>query len=141
MATPAPTLAQRPVPDAAAVAGAQAGAPTPAGWPSGRAKLRFEVTIPAAVRAEPTTGRVFVILSRTNQSEPRLQIGRIGAPMFGRDVEQLQPGRAAVVGGSDLGHPVWDLAEIPAGDLLGAGGGERLHRVPPRRREGAVDAR
>ncbi len=100
---------------AGVVAGAQAGAPTPAGWPSGRAKLRFEVTIPAAVRAEPTTGRVFVILSRTNQSEPRLQIGRIGAPMFGRDVEQLQPGRAAVVGGSDLGHPVWDLADIPAG--------------------------
>ena len=56
-----------------------------------------------------------MILSRTNQSEPRLQIGRIGAPMFGRDVEQLQPGRAAVVGGSDLGHPVWDLADIPAG--------------------------
>src|SRR5512139_4011925 len=90
---------------ASGVAYAQGSAATPAGWPSGRARLRFEVTIPAAVRSEPTTGRVFVILSRTNQTEPRLQIGRIGAPMFGRDIEQLQPGRAAIVGGGDLGHP------------------------------------
>lgn len=92
-----------------------AGDVTPAGWPSGRAKLRFEVTIPSAVRSEATTGRVFVILSRANQPEPRLQIGRIGTPMFGRDVVQLPAGRAAVVDGRDLGHPVWDLADVPAG--------------------------
>ena len=91
------------------------GTPTPAGWPSGRAKVRFEVTIPSAVRSEATTGRVFVILSRTNQPEPRLQIGRIGTPMFGHDIVQLAAGQPAVVDGRDLGHPVWDLAEIPAG--------------------------
>lgn len=93
-----------------------AGDATPSGWPSGRAKLRFEVTIPPVVRSAATTGRVFVILSRANQPEPRLQIGRIGTPMFGHDIMQLPAGRAAVVDGRDLGHPVWDLADIPAGN-------------------------
>lgn len=88
----------------------------PHGWPSGKARVRFEIEIPAAQRSEATTGRVFVILSRTNQPEPRLQIGRIGTPFFGRDIERLPAGGVAVVDGTDLGHPVWDMAEIPAGD-------------------------
>jgi hypothetical protein len=91
-------------------------AQTTHGWPSGRAKARFEIRIPATVRGEPTTGRVFVMLARTNQTEPRFQIGRIGVPMFGRDVTALAPGAPAVIDGTDLGHPVWDLANIPAGD-------------------------
>ena len=88
----------------------------PPGWPSGRAKLRFEISISPTVRSEETTGRVYVILSRTEQPEPRLQIGRIGVPMFARDVERLAPGRPATIDGSDLGHPVWDLADIPRGE-------------------------
>lgn len=91
-------------------------AQNPHGWPSGRARLRFEVQVSPAARPEPTTGRVFVILARTNTTEPRLQIGRIGTPMFGRDIERLPVGGVAVVDGTDLGHPVWDLADIPAGD-------------------------
>ncbi len=88
----------------------------PHGWPSGNAKVRFEIQVPASARNEPTTGRAFVILSRTNQTEPRLQIGRIGTPFFGRDFEKLAPGGVAVVDGTDLGHPVWDMSEIPPGD-------------------------
>ena len=84
--------------------------------PSGRAQIRFEISVPRAVRSEPTTGRVYAILSKTNDREPRLQIGRVGAPMFGRDVERLAPGQASVVDGSDLGTPVADLADIPAGE-------------------------
>lgn len=101
---------------AVAVISALAQAQQPPGWPSGRARLRFEVEIPAQVRAEPTTGRAFVILSKTNQSEPRLQIGRIGVPFFGRDFERVVPGGTAVVDGSDLGHPVWDMVDIPPGE-------------------------
>lgn len=51
--------------------------------------LRFEVSFPASAHAEAITGRVFVMLSRTNQQEPRFQIGRTGVPFFGRDVEEL----------------------------------------------------
>jgi hypothetical protein len=99
----------------AATADAQS-PPIPDGWPSGRAKARFEIVVPPGVRSEPTTGRVYVILSRTDSVEPRLQVGRVGAPMFGRDVVRLLPGAAATVDGTDLGTPVWDLADVPAGD-------------------------
>lgn len=85
-------------------------------WPSGKARARFEITIPAAARSGPTTGRVFVILARTNDREPRLQIGRVGAPMFGRDFSAVAPGRPIVVDGTDLGTPVADMADLPAGD-------------------------
>ncbi|MGQ0646308.1 MAG: alpha/beta hydrolase-fold protein [Gemmatimonadaceae bacterium] len=88
----------------------------PHGWPTGRAKVKFEVEIPASVRSEATTGRAFVMLARTNTTEPRFQIGRIGVPMFGRDFVQVGPGGVATVDGTDLGHPVWDLADIPAGE-------------------------
>ncbi len=91
-------------------------AQVPTGWPAGKAKLRFAVTVPLSVRGEATTGRVYVILSRTNQTEPRLQIGRVGTPFFGHDVERIPPGGEMVVTGDDLGHPVWDFADMPAGE-------------------------
>ena len=54
--------------------------------------VRFEVSVPAATLATPLTGRVFVIISKVNDREPRLQTGRTGAPFFGRDVEGLEAG-------------------------------------------------
>ena len=84
--------------------------------PSGRAKLRFEIVVPASARKEATTGRAFVILARSDSVEPRLQISRVGTPMFGRDFERLPPGGSVTVDGTDLGHPVWDMADIPAGE-------------------------
>src|SRR5439155_27118567 len=78
--------------------------------------LRFEITFPASAHAGPVTGRAYVMLSKTNTPEPRTQIGRLGAPFFGHDVERLAPGAPAVVDARDLGHPVWDMRDIPAGD-------------------------
>ena len=62
------------------------------------------------------TGRVFVMISRTSDREPRLQIGRNGAPFFGRDVEGLKPEQPAVIDATDLGSPVSSLTEIPPGE-------------------------
>ena len=80
--------------------------------------MRFEITFPAAANPGPITGRVYVMLSRTNDREPRLQIGRLGVPFFGRDVERVTPGQTAVVDASDLGHPVWDMRDLPAGEYF-----------------------
>ena len=74
--------------------------------------------MPPAVRGEPVTGRVYVMIARTNEREPRLQIGRTGTPFFGRDVEMLPPGRAAVLDQTDLGTPVASLKDIPPGDYF-----------------------
>jgi len=77
---------------------------------------RFEIVVPEALRADPLTGRVYVMIARTDSREPRLQIGRTGEPFFGRDVEDLAPGRPAVIDGTDLGWPVEKLGDLPPGD-------------------------
>ncbi len=79
---------------------------------------RFEVSFAASAHAQRITGRVFVMISNTDEPEPRLQTGSWGdtAPLFGADVAQLRPGEAAVIDGSTLGYPPKSLSDIPAGD-------------------------
>lgn len=83
--------------------------------PSG---LRFEISFPAAAHADPVTGRAFVIISRNNDTEPRLQIGRFGVPLYGRDIDKLAPGDSGVIDSSDLGFPIESLKDLPAGDYF-----------------------
>lgn len=80
--------------------------------------LRVEVSVPASVRKEAITGRVYVMIAKTNDREPRLQIGRTGTPFFGRDVDMLPPGRAAILDQTDLGTPVASLKDIPPGEYF-----------------------
>src|SRR5271155_3241135 len=80
------------------------------------ADTHFDISYPKSANAGPITGRVYVMITRATDREPRLQVGRVGIPFFGRDVEKLAPGQAAVIDASDLGTPVVSLSEIPAGD-------------------------
>ena len=89
--------------------------------------LRFEISVPASAHAQPITGRVYVMITRTldvtvrgtlQKVDPRLQIGRTGVPFFGRDVEKLAPGQAAVIDETDLGSPVDSLKDIPPGEYF-----------------------
>jgi hypothetical protein len=80
------------------------------------ARLRFEITFPASAHDSAITGRAYVMISRTDTPEPHLQVSRTGAPFFGRDIAGIAPGQVAVVDGTDLGHPVWDMRDIPAGE-------------------------
>ncbi len=87
------------------------------------AALRFELSFPASVRSEPADGRVFVIVARAGDPEPRLQFGKEGEqyrspPFFGQDVEGLKPGQWAAIGGGALGYPVARLADLPPGDYF-----------------------
>ena len=43
---------------------------------SAESKLTFRLSYPADVQSGPLTGRAYVIISRTNEKEPRLQVGR-----------------------------------------------------------------
>ncbi|MBZ5515851.1 MAG: hypothetical protein LAN62_13600 [Acidobacteriia bacterium] len=81
-------------------------------------RLRFKISFPASVHAQPITGRVFVAITRDASKEPRLQAGYWGdaAPLFGVDVDKLQPGQVAVIGSTVIGYPVERLSKIPAGD-------------------------
>jgi len=64
------------------------------------------------------TGRVFVMISTSDQPEPRLQIGREGTPFFGRDVVDLEPGGAGIIDETALGSPLESLSELPPGDYF-----------------------
>ncbi len=80
------------------------------------ADTRFEISFPPAAHSAAITGRVYVMISHRNDPDPRLQIGRLGAPFFGRDVENLAPGANATIDATDLGSPVKSLSEIPPGE-------------------------
>jgi hypothetical protein len=79
-------------------------------------ETHFDISYPKAANAGPVAGRVYVMISRATDREPRLQVGRVGVPFFGRDVEKLAAGQAAVIDAADLGSPVVSLPEIPAGE-------------------------
>jgi hypothetical protein len=78
--------------------------------------LRFEISFPSSAHPDPITGRVFILISRDNSNEPRLQMTRTGPPIFGRDIEKLAPGQSATIDESDLGAPIESLRDFPAGD-------------------------
>ena len=80
--------------------------------------LRFEITVPAALRDQPQTGRMYVFLTRDSSPEPRLQVRHESdcTPFFGVDVTQLHAGSPGVIDGTTLGYPVASLRELPAGD-------------------------
>src|ERR1700722_14745383 len=80
-------------------------------WGGGQA---CESSFPARAHSGP----VFGALTRHAESEPRMPVARWQrcTPLFGVDVEQLQPGNAARIDGGTLGDPMRSLRELPAGD-------------------------
>ena len=85
---------------------------------NGTANTRVVVSYPSSLDKGPITGRLFVIVSKDDQREPRLQAGSYGGsvPFFGLDVNGVKPGDAAVIDESTLGFPLLSLKELPAGD-------------------------
>ena len=72
----------------------------------------FSITVDSAIADKPISGRVLLMLSRSQRFRP----GENGTPIFGVTVDDLEPGGTAVVDADALGHPVRSLADIPAGD-------------------------
>jgi hypothetical protein len=84
----------------------------------GFAQPEFHVSFPSSVSSTPLTGRMFLVITRTDSIEPRLQVGRYGTQFFGIDFTGLTPGQEVVIDGSTLGYPVNALGNIPAGDYF-----------------------
>lgn len=88
---------------------ANAGTPSPG--------PRIEISFPAAIRAQPLTGRVFLMISRKREPEVRLQSYGVNSPEFlGADVTQWQPGKVLAVGDDALGYPFRRISELPPGE-------------------------
>jgi hypothetical protein len=80
------------------------------------ANPRIEITIAEDVRAEATTGMVYVAFSRDNKQSPIEQASPTGAPLFSMAVEGLQSGTPVTLTAAERGHPIASLRDIPAGD-------------------------
>src|SRR6185503_19244799 len=91
----------------AAFAGAQ---------PAGKGNIEFKISFPATAGKQPLTGRMFLAISRTDNVQPRYQVGRYGTQFFGVDFENLQPSEEVTIDGMVLGYPINTLKDIPAGD-------------------------
>jgi len=87
-------------------------------------ETRFEISFSASAHAGPMerdtriTGRVFVALAKAETPEPIRQIGSWTGqtPFFAADVDQLAPGRAAIIDSRSPGFPASSLKEVPGGD-------------------------
>ena len=79
---------------------------------------KVEISFPQSVSSKPITGRVYVVITRHSEHEPRAQIGfwRSHTPFFATDVSQLGPGRSAIIDADTLGYPFKSLRQIEAGD-------------------------
>jgi len=110
--------------------------------------LRIGLSVAATVADAPLDGRMLLLFSRDNHTEPRFQIadGDRTAQVFGVDVEALQAGREVFVEAGTLGYPLPDLSDLKAGeywvqgllhvyDTFRRGDGHTV-KLPPDRGEG-----
>ena len=80
---------------------------------------RFAISFSSALSATPVDGRVYVVISTTNDPEPRDQIREVevrSQQIFGADVDALAPGQPAFINDDALGYPVASFRNLPAGD-------------------------
>ncbi len=80
--------------------------------------LRFEVSFPESYSTNALTGRMFVILARSEEREPREQVGRYGTQFFGVDFSELKAGQELTFDASILGYPIPSLSELEPGEYF-----------------------
>jgi hypothetical protein len=79
--------------------------------------LKFTIQFTADAYEGPLTGRVYVLLSRRGEREPRFQIRRAsGIPFWGQNVSGLKPGQEAVIDHNSYGFPLESIRDIPPGE-------------------------
>jgi len=84
------------------------------GTPQSTGSTTFEISFGPSTRHEPITGRVFVLIAREKNHEPRLQ-----SPIyFGTDVEHWKPGELITIDDAIRGFPVKNLRDLPSGDYF-----------------------
>ena len=85
---------------------------------SAQMPARFEITYSSNALAGPVTGRLFVIVSKKAEPEPRLAVSPQGPAIFGMNVDHWRAGEPVVLDAkSSLGYPK-GLEEMPGGDYF-----------------------
>lgn len=77
----------------------------------------FAISFPASARSQPINGRVFLVISRTENPIADYEASYFNAPeYFGVDVRQWRPGQVVLVTAQTLGYPFRSLKDVPPGD-------------------------
>jgi enterochelin esterase-like enzyme len=76
--------------------------------------VSFSVSVSPAARTEPVSGRILLLVSRTERFSPGIN----GSPVFGLNVDDLRPGDRVLVDDRAFGYPVRRLSEIPEGEYF-----------------------
>jgi len=79
-------------------------------------KLKFNVSFAENAHNENITGRVYVIISKSNDRNLFLQTGFTGVPIWGKNVIDLEPGEYAIINDTVFGYPLENIRDIPKGD-------------------------
>jgi hypothetical protein len=78
------------------------------------AAVRLTVSISPAVQSKPVSGRILLLLSRTERFNPGIN----GTPVFGLNVDDLESGVPVEVDDRAFGYPIGRLSEIPEGEYF-----------------------
>ncbi|MGB6060104.1 MAG: alpha/beta hydrolase-fold protein, partial [Candidatus Aquilonibacter sp.] len=80
--------------------------------------VRAQISFPASVQATPVTGRVFVILTKSDKPDPRIQMLEPASspPFFAADVNAVGPGQSMTLNAGSDSYPLKNMNELPAGD-------------------------
>ncbi len=80
--------------------------------------FQIKISLDQSVVEEPQDGRLLLLLSNDDSSEPRFQIndGPQTQQVFGMDVEAMTPGVPRQFDISSFGYPVKDFRDLPAGE-------------------------
>lgn len=84
----------------------------------GCAAQTFRVSIADSLHPSALDGRLLLLLSTNNRTEPRFQINDAAGTqlVFGINVDNWQPGSDVLVDQHAFGYPIERLRDVPAGD-------------------------
>lgn len=94
------------------------GGPTPTAVAQETAGLEFVISTADGVQEQRAPGRMFVLVSRSGDTEPRFQVDVVdGIPFWGRNVS-LRPGEEVALsdGRNTYGYPLRKMSQLPPGD-------------------------
>ena len=80
----------------------------------------FEISFARSAESAPLDGRILLMLSRDDSTEPRFQVraGVDAIQVFGVDANQLAPGKTAKIDATVFGYPYDSLADLPDGEYV-----------------------
>ncbi|MFC2117330.1 alpha/beta hydrolase-fold protein [Bacteroidota bacterium] len=83
-----------------------------------RKGLKFKISFSEDAHPEKITGRIYAIITKSDDKEPRFQTGFTGVPIWGKNIIELEPGNKAVIDNEVFGYPLESIMDIPPGDYF-----------------------